>query len=229
VLSASLVDNVIAERALALNEDQAAAARTITSRGRGVDAVEALAGTGKTTMIGALAACYTQAGWSVIGAAPTGRAARELRDTAGVDATTIHALLLELERTGGFEPQTLLVIDEAAMAPTRHASLLISYAERAGAKVVAVGDSGQLGPVQAGGWLAAINQTVGGPSLRQVLRQRDEAEQLALEGSTTATRTPTSNTNAPRPRSTPPRSKRFSNSPGSGRPPSPSTASSRSR
>jgi conjugative relaxase-like TrwC/TraI family protein len=181
VLSAALVDQVIAGNQPALNEDQTAAVRTITSRGRGVDTVEALAGTGKTTMIGALSRSYEQAGWSVIGAAPTGRAARELRDTAGIQATTIHALLLELARSGGFEQRTLLVLDEAAMTPTRHACLLMAHAERAGAKVVAVGDSGQLGPVQAGGWLAAINLTVGGPALRQVLRQEDQAEQLALE------------------------------------------------
>jgi conjugative relaxase-like TrwC/TraI family protein len=181
VVSASLVDEVIVRSTPALNDGQTAAVRTITSRGRGVDAVEALAGTGKTTMIGALAACYQQAGWSVIGAAPTGRAARELRDTAGIEATTIHSLLLELNRSGGFDQRTLLVLDEAAMTPTRHASLLLAHAERAGSKVIAVGDSGQLGPVQAGGWLAAINQTIKGPSLRQVLRQHERAEQLALE------------------------------------------------
>jgi superfamily I DNA/RNA helicase len=74
------VDEIVATRQPLLNKDQAAAIRATTSSGHGIDTVQALAGTGKTTMIGAPAACYRQAGWRVIGAAPTERAARELRD-----------------------------------------------------------------------------------------------------------------------------------------------------
>jgi Mrp family chromosome partitioning ATPase len=47
--------------------------RAITTTGRGVEAISALAGTGKTTMIAALASAYRQAGWQVIGTAPTAR------------------------------------------------------------------------------------------------------------------------------------------------------------
>ncbi|MGH3610736.1 MAG: MobF family relaxase, partial [Pseudonocardiaceae bacterium] len=61
-LPAHLVDQVLAGYQPALNDDQALVVRAIVSGGRGVDAVTALAGTGKTTMIGALAACYAQAG-----------------------------------------------------------------------------------------------------------------------------------------------------------------------
>jgi conjugative relaxase-like TrwC/TraI family protein len=181
VLPSSEVNATITDRDTALNDDQLAAIRTITSRGRGVDAVEALAGTGKTTMIGALANCYRQAGWQVRGVAPTGRAARELRDIAHIPATTVHSLLLELERADGLQPRTLLVLDEAAMTPTRHAAMLLVHAAHAGAKVVAIGDSGQLGPVEAGGWLGALNREVNGPALRTVMRQHDRGEQLALE------------------------------------------------
>jgi ATP-dependent exoDNAse (exonuclease V) alpha subunit len=47
--------------------------------------------------------------------------------------------------------------------------------------VIALGDPGQLGPVEAGGWLAAIAREQDGPELRQVMRQRDKAEQAALQ------------------------------------------------
>ena len=97
-----LVERVLVGHQPVLNDDQAAAVRAITSSGRGVDAVAALAGTGKTTMIAALAACYQQAGWRVIGAAPTGRAARQLRDAAGIPAGTMHALAGELRRARRF-------------------------------------------------------------------------------------------------------------------------------
>ena len=96
------VERVLARHQPALNDDQAAAVRAITQSGNGVDIVAALAGTGKTTMIGALAVCCRQAGFRLIGAAPTARAARELRDAAGIPAGTMHALAGELGRSGAF-------------------------------------------------------------------------------------------------------------------------------
>ena len=74
-----------------------------------------------------------------------------------------------------------MLFDEAGTAPTRPSAALLSHAERAGAKVIVAGDSGQLPSVAAGGWFAAIAETLGGPELRQVMRQRDPAEREALE------------------------------------------------
>jgi conjugative relaxase-like TrwC/TraI family protein len=181
VLPPVLVDQAIAEQAVALNDDQAAAVRTITSSGYGIDAVSALAGTGKTTTITALARAYEGAGWRVVGAAPTARAARQLRDIAAVKAITMHSLLASIDRGDGLGDRTVLVIDEAGMAPTRLTARLLAHAEQAGAKVIAVGDPGQLGSVQAGGWLAALTRQQAGPALREVMRQRDPAEQDALQ------------------------------------------------
>jgi ATP-dependent exoDNAse (exonuclease V) alpha subunit len=82
---------VIGRHRPALNEDQAAAVRAIATGGRGVDVVQA--GTGKTTMIAAVAACCRQSGWRVVGAAPTGRTARQLRDVAGIPAATTAAAI----------------------------------------------------------------------------------------------------------------------------------------
>ena len=141
---------------------QVAAVRALTSGGRGIDVVDALAGTGKTTMIAALAACYRIAGWHVIGTAPTGRAARQLRETAQIPATTMHTLSAELDEPVA-SSANVLVIDEAGMAPTRITAQLLRHAERAGVKVIAVGDPGQLGSVEAGGWLAALSRRHPGP------------------------------------------------------------------
>lgn len=181
IVSCELVDRVLARYQPALNDDQATAVRAITSSGRGIDVIQALAGTGKTTMIGALAACYGQDASRVVGAAPTGRAARQLRNVAGIPASTMHALLGELDRSGGFARRTVLVLDEAGMAPTRVTAELLARAGSAGVKVVAVGDSGQLPSVQAGGWLAALSRRQAGPELREVVRQRDPEEREALE------------------------------------------------
>ena len=180
-LAPEVVDNALQLHDLRLNEDQAAAVRSLTSSGHGFEVVEALAGTGKTTMIGAIADCYRLARWQTIGTAPTGRAARQLRETAHIPAATMHALLRELQRTGGFRLRTVLVIDEAGMAPTRFTSEILAYAERANVKVIAVGDPGQLGSVEAGGWLGALSRRHPGPKLGEVVRQQDPKERAALE------------------------------------------------
>ncbi len=132
-------------------------------------------------MMRAVAAAYRDAGYRVIGAAPTARAARELRDVANIPAGTLHTLAAELDRTRGFRESTVLLLDEAAMASTRISAKIFAHADRAGAKVIAVGDPGQLTSVDAGGWLAAITRQHAGPELRQVIRQHDPAERDALE------------------------------------------------
>lgn len=164
-----------------LNSQQAAAVRFVASSGNGIDTVTAVAGSGKTTMLASLATAYRQAGWQVLGTAPTARAARHLRETAGIPADTMHALLLRLIHGGGLSPRTVLVIDEAGMAPTRLTAQMFDLAEAAGAKVVAVGDPGQLGSIGAGGWLAAITAEREKPMLEVAIRQNDPAEQEALE------------------------------------------------
>ena len=62
-----------AERPLTV--EQAAVVRAVAASGRGVEVIEALAGTGKTYTAGVLRAVYEDAGYEVIGVAPTGRAA----------------------------------------------------------------------------------------------------------------------------------------------------------
>jgi ABC-type molybdate transport system ATPase subunit len=77
------VDRLTTRQQPTLNAGQVAAVRALTSDGHGVEAVYALAGTGKTTMLASLAGCYRDAGYQVIGTAPTARAARELRTPPG--------------------------------------------------------------------------------------------------------------------------------------------------
>jgi hypothetical protein len=66
------------------------------------------------------------------------------------------------------------------MTATRPGARLLEAAERAGAKVVAIGDPGQLASVQAGGWLGAVGRALGAQRLTEVMRQRDPQERRAL-------------------------------------------------
>ena len=181
VLDAGTVDRVINAGGLRLTDEQAVVVGAVASSGRGVEVVEALAGTGKTYTAGALRALYEHAGYEVVGVAPTGRAARELNDVAGIASRTLDRLLIDIDQLGDTLPNgCVIVFDEAGMAATRATARLLEAAEHVGAKVVAIGDPGQLASVQAGGWLRAVGREVGPLRLTEVMRQRDPAERRAL-------------------------------------------------
>jgi conjugative relaxase-like TrwC/TraI family protein len=181
VVDSRTVDRVIAATPLQLTGQQAAVLRAVAASGRGVEVVEALAGTGKTTTAGAIRTLYEDVGCEVIGVAPTGRGARELTDQAGIQARTLDRMLIDLERLGDQLPKRcVIVLDEAGMAPTRTTARLLEHAQRANAKVIAIGDPAQLASVLAGGWLRAVGERVGAPGLTEVMRQRDPAERRAL-------------------------------------------------
>jgi ATP-dependent exoDNAse (exonuclease V) alpha subunit len=94
--------------------------------GNGVDVIEALAGTGKTYTAGVLAALYEQAGYTVVGVAPTARAARELADQAAIPSRTLDSRVLAINAGRELPPRTVVVFDEAGMASTRLSEQLLA-------------------------------------------------------------------------------------------------------
>ena len=62
VVKRDLANQALAGLPMWLNDEQVAAVRAIAGSANTVDVVEALAGTGKTTVAGALAAVYLGAG-----------------------------------------------------------------------------------------------------------------------------------------------------------------------
>ena len=179
----ALVEAVLASAPHAPTAEQARVIRGLTSSGHGVETVEALAGTGKTFTAGLLAEAYTAGGYRVLGTAPTGRAVRELTEQAGIgQAWTLTRLALDLDaddRGFGTGP-AVLILDEAGMASTRETARVMAHAQAAGVKVIAIGDSGQLSSVQAGGWLGSLTERLGSHELREVMRQRDPRERQLL-------------------------------------------------
>lgn len=184
ILEAEHVEAELGKLSQKLGADQQRAVRAITAQGRQVETVEALAGTGKTTTAAAIGQLYEQADIKVYGAAPTGKAVRELKERAGVERTLTldgWAVKLAADETclspyaGG-----VLIIDEAGMAHTRLSARVIEAAVKGQMKVIALGDSGQLSSVQAGGWLGALTRRIGSRELREVMRQRDSEERRLL-------------------------------------------------
>ena len=182
-LDDGVVAAVLANARFAPTAEQAVVVRGVTSSGHGVETVEALAGTGKTFTAGLLAQAYGAGGYRVLGAAPTGRAVRELTEQAGIGhAFTLTRLALDLDGDGGgfgTDP-AVLILDEAGMASTRETARVMAHAGMVGVKVIAIGDSGQLSSVQAGGWLGSLTKRLGSHELREVMRQRDPRERQLL-------------------------------------------------
>ena len=128
-----LVDPGAVEAAVArstLGADQAAAVRALVSGGDRVAVIVGRAGTGKTHTLGTLRALYDTASWTVIGLAPSARAARELEGGAGIGSVTLARHLVEHRE---IDATTVVVVDEAAMASVRDLARVVDQVTRVGA------------------------------------------------------------------------------------------------
>ncbi|MFD2235293.1 ATP-dependent RecD-like DNA helicase [Phaeospirillum tilakii] len=119
-------------------------------------------GVGKTTLVNSILRILAAKGGSVALAAPTGRAAKRLSESTGLEAKTIHRLLEFGPVTGGFKRSEemplacdLLVVDETSMVDVpMMAALLRAVPDRAA--LIIVGDVDQLPSVGPGQVLADI-------------------------------------------------------------------------
>ena len=195
---ASTVKDVIGRRPK-LAAEQRVAIEYATRRAGRVQVVSGMAGTGKTYMLGACREAWEKDGFKVIGAALSGKAARELEKGAGIRSDTLAKRLWDLDRgdslgerirhdakqlvqaatgkpTHGFEPfkidkHTILVLDEAGMVATRQMGKLIRAVADGGGKLILVGDARQLQPIEAGGPFAALGRQQGQTELTKIIRQ----------------------------------------------------------
>ncbi len=144
-------------------------------------------GVGKTTLVRGLLHALQEREITVALCAPTGRAAKRLSESTGIEARTIHRLL-EVDgfdnafRRGPTRPLDcdLLVVDEVSMVDLRLMHALVrALPERAG--LVLVGDVDQLPSIGPGQVLADIiaSQAVPVVRLTEVFRQAAESRIVA--------------------------------------------------
>lgn len=164
---------------LELSEEQEQMVQNVCMSPDRVVCVVGLTGAGKTTATRALVDVYRAAGVPVLGAAPSGVAARQLQDETGAGATTLHRLIRETDEAG-LPVGCVLVVGEAGMADTRTLAPLLERVKRAGGKAVLIGDPSQLPAVGAGSLFAGIVERHGAVKLTENRRQRDPAEREAL-------------------------------------------------
>jgi len=134
-------------------------------------AVTGQAGTGKTTILRTVHNKMVEAGLSVILCAPTGKAAKRIKEATGIDAVTIHRLL-EYPHPGDLDPKTgkalisteprrdrrnpiehkVVLADEYAMVNTEvHRNLVDALPP--GGLIRMFGDANQLQPIESSKYL----------------------------------------------------------------------------
>jgi ATP-dependent exoDNAse (exonuclease V) alpha subunit len=156
-----------------LAEEQREAVRHIAGPER-ISAVVGLAGAGKSTMLAAAREAWEAQGYRVHGAALAGKAAEGLEESSGIASRTLASWERGWER--GYDrlgPKDVLVIDEAGMVGSRQLSRVVTEADRAGAKIVLVGDPEQLQPIGPGAAFRAVAERVGVAELGQIRRQTE--------------------------------------------------------
>ena len=149
-----------------------------------VSGVQGYAGTAKTTtVLATYAEGMRRSGYEVRAFAPTAAAAGLLGDAIGTEGRTVASAVLGgegLVAEGKQRPETWIV-DEASMVSARDMAKVLGLAERAGARVVLVGDVKQLGSVEAGrafGQLQEAGMTTF--ALDRIVRQVNELTREAV-------------------------------------------------
>lgn len=143
-------------------------------------------GVGKTTLVNAILKVLRAKQVEAALCAPTGRAAKRLSDSTGLEAKTIHRLLETDPKTGGFKRSEhnplacdLLVVDETSMVDVPlMRSLLKALPDEAA--LLLIGDVDQLPSVGPGQVLADIIASAAVPVVRLVEVFRQAAESRVI-------------------------------------------------
>lgn len=165
---------------ISLHKQQKNAIRSAVNNG--VSLITGGPGTGKTTIIKCIIKILNQLGRKVILLAPTGRAAKRLNESTGIEASTIHrALELDFRSKGNFvynETNPLkcdaVIVDEVSMVDVSLMNSLLKALPR-DCNLTLVGDKDQLPSVGAGNVLDDIlkSEIFDVSMLTKIYRQED--------------------------------------------------------
>jgi exodeoxyribonuclease V alpha subunit len=147
-----------------------------------------LPGAGKTHTQRAVVEIAKRARRRVLLCAPTGKAARRMRDLTGHDAMTIHRALAYSPAEGGFrrdehsplsDDYDLIIVDEASMLSLELADAL--FRAVGDCHVLLVGDTDQLPPIGAGRVLADLVECGVVPRVHLTAIYRQAARSLIIQ------------------------------------------------
>jgi conjugative relaxase-like TrwC/TraI family protein len=162
-----------------LNPAQRAAIEQVLTSHDRIQGLQGVAGGGKTTTLASIRQGAEQSGYAVEGFAPTGRAARQLRD-AGIAADTLQGFLARSRNTDP-AAKLLYMVDESSLASTQQ---MREFLRRVSSqdKVLLIGDIRQHQGVDAGKPFEQLQQAgMQTAQLDKIVRQRDPQLLKAVE------------------------------------------------
>ena len=167
-----------------LSEEQQAAARMILTQSDRFQAIQGLAGTGKTTLLSFVRQAAEAQGWKVSGHSSGAEQAATMQRESGIKSTTTAAWLFEADKAepAPHDRKVLVIMDEASQSGARQYANALIATEKLGGRAVMLGDRFQHQAVEAGRAFARSQAhmptaTLGASSIR---RQRTEHAQTAV-------------------------------------------------
>ncbi len=171
----------------ALSDEQRAASRMILVGDDRFQAVQGLAGTGKTTMLEFVRDAAESKRWAVRGHTNGSDQGLKMQEESGIETTTTAAHLIEAKRQirdEGGRPadappvRELRIMDEASMAGTKSFRDVLDTTERQGARTVFLGDKRQHQAVEAGRAFEQAQDKAKVATLGEASIRRQKTDQL---------------------------------------------------
>ena len=162
-----------------LNQSQRGAVDQILGSHDQVQALEGVAGTGKTTALSAVRDAAEREGYSVEGFAPTSRAAQKLSE-AGIESGTLQRHLTREEQPHDGQKR-LFVLDESSLASTNQMNAFL-HRLHVEDRVLLVGDTRQHQAIDAGRPYQQLQESgIAVAKLDDIVRQRDPELRQVVE------------------------------------------------
>ena len=175
-----LFDQAITARPT-ISDEQKKALYTLTQNSGGIACVQGIAGSGKSYLMDACREVYEQSKFNVRGCALSGKAAQGLQEGSHIPSQTLHSLLDQLDKGKiVLSSKDIIVLDEAGMVGSRQFASLMHHVAKHGAKLIAIGDSRQLQPIDAGGAFRIITNHIAYAELNDIRRQQADADKQVV-------------------------------------------------
>jgi conjugative relaxase-like TrwC/TraI family protein len=164
-----------------LTEDQREMVRRLATSGAGIDVGVGPAGSGKTSVMAVVAHLATLTGTPIVGTALAARTAVGLQEATRIASSSLAALNHRATTEGGLPDGVVVVVDEASMVGTRQLATLSDHVNKAGGKLILIGDPHQLPEIEAGGLFHTLVDRLPAVELYQNIRQDQPWERTALD------------------------------------------------
>ncbi len=153
------------------NEQKDAYDLCVTSN-KNLAIIQGRAGVGKSYVVDAIRRAHEEAGFRVLGLAPTHKVATALKESGFQEAKTCHSFLFAFKNNRDrLDSNTLVVVEEAGMMGSSLSVELFNAIKKKGAKLILVGDDRQLSSVERPGAFGMLAERYGAAELQEVRRQ----------------------------------------------------------